>query len=427
MKKFIFTLAIILSTLLGNFSSVFATDYGDFITAGGSFNGWYESNSGYISSSWDIRGWAVFMTNSGSTENIYKTSNSYNYAWIGYNPSYTRDGVTPHYLQIYRYANCAYTDWDSCINDGYVYTLTIYVDANEHMYLTPQSSAVSDPTFGTAGGTYYESQSVSLSTSTSGASIRYTTDGSTPTSSTGTVYSSAISVSVTTTIKAIAYKSGSTNSSVVSATYTIPILGCTDPDAYNYDEDATEDDESCLYYGCTDPSAFNYDSDATTDDGSCVPVRYGCTDPDAWNFDPISNTEEDPSICDYSVNSLPHSFVCENPTDDILMVFRSTGEYVRSLSCSGVAVSLIIHGADTYTVAECDTTESDCDFEDFATLELDDGYIGSVEYTWADIPTGSCLGDDICYRDWLIMNMIIIFFLSLMSMGFFITFLRDKK
>jgi len=91
--------------------------------------------------------------------------------------------------------------------------------------LTPWTSApptaVSDPVFSPAAGTYSSTQSVTISTATSGATIRYTNDGSTPTSSTGTVYSSAISVSATTTLKAIAYKSGLTDSAVVTAAYTI--------------------------------------------------------------------------------------------------------------------------------------------------------------------------------------------------------------
>ena len=49
-------------------------------------------------------------------------------------------------------------------------------------------------------------------------------------------------------------------------------LGCTDPEACNYDMDATIEDGSCTYdcNGCTDPEACNYDADATVDDGSCI-------------------------------------------------------------------------------------------------------------------------------------------------------------
>ena len=55
------------------------------------------------------------------------------------------------------------------------------------------------------------------------------------------------------------------------------ISGCTDPDALNYNKNATKDDGSCTYasitnpiYGCMDPAASNYNKNATDDDGSCV-------------------------------------------------------------------------------------------------------------------------------------------------------------
>jgi hypothetical protein len=56
---------------------------------------------------------------------------------------------------------------------------------------------VAAPTFSPAAGTYTTTQSVTLSTTTSGASMYYTVDGTTPTTS-STLYSSAIPVNVTT-------------------------------------------------------------------------------------------------------------------------------------------------------------------------------------------------------------------------------------
>lgn len=81
-------------------------------------------------------------------------------------------------------------------------------------------SKVATPSFSVAAGTYNESKSVTLSCTTTGATIRYTLDGSTPTS-TSTAYSSAITVDQTKTIKAKAFKSGLTDSDMASATYTI--------------------------------------------------------------------------------------------------------------------------------------------------------------------------------------------------------------
>jgi hypothetical protein len=80
---------------------------------------------------------------------------------------------------------------------------------------------VSTPTFSPAPGTYTTAQTVTIGTTTTGASIRYTTDGSTPSETGGTLYSGPITVSSTTTIKAIAYESGLADSNVVSATFTI--------------------------------------------------------------------------------------------------------------------------------------------------------------------------------------------------------------
>ena len=47
------------------------------------------------------------------------------------------------------------------------------------------------------------------------------------------------------------------------------ISGCLDPNASNYNAEATVSDGSCLYEGCTDPSAINFDPGANSDDGSC--------------------------------------------------------------------------------------------------------------------------------------------------------------
>jgi len=82
---------------------------------------------------------------------------------------------------------------------------------------------VDTPTFNPVQGTYSVNQSVALSTTTTGASIRYTTDGSTPTG-TSTLYSTPISVSQTTTIKAIGLKTGWSNSAVGTAVYTLQVV-----------------------------------------------------------------------------------------------------------------------------------------------------------------------------------------------------------
>jgi hypothetical protein len=89
------------------------------------------------------------------------------------------------------------------------------------------TSAVADPTFSPIAGTYTGTQTVTISTTTVGATICYTSDGSTPTTNGagacthGTTYTSAITVSASETLKAIASESGDTDSNVVSAAYVI--------------------------------------------------------------------------------------------------------------------------------------------------------------------------------------------------------------
>jgi hypothetical protein len=82
------------------------------------------------------------------------------------------------------------------------------------------------PVFSPAAGSYVGAQSISISSTTAGASIAYTTDGSTPTESGGTVthgtlYSGPVSVSTGTTLSAIAFGTGLTDSTVSTAAYTI--------------------------------------------------------------------------------------------------------------------------------------------------------------------------------------------------------------
>lgn len=112
-------------------------------------------------------------------------------------------------------------DNEGCTGSAWNFTSNTVSGGNVTLY-AKWTEKCATPTFSPAAGTLIGTQSVTIScASPSGTTIRYTTDGSTPTSSTGTVYSGAISVSATTTIKAIAYKSGCIDSDVATAAYTI--------------------------------------------------------------------------------------------------------------------------------------------------------------------------------------------------------------
>ena len=115
-----------------------------------------------------------------------------NYGWMLFDCSHASDGST---------IPCVKTDWrPSSIQSG----LIVYA-----------------PTASSTAGSYTSIQNVSLS-STNATSIRYTTDGTSPSCTVGTVFSSPISVSTTTTIKAIGC-SDTTFSSVATFDYIINI------------------------------------------------------------------------------------------------------------------------------------------------------------------------------------------------------------
>lgn len=73
------------------------------------------------------------------------------------------------------------------------------------------------------------------------------------------------------------------------------VKGCTDKNAKNYNNNATIDDGSCVFFigGCTNKDAFNYNKEAERDDGSCIPKKFGCLDPSASNYDKDANTSNE--------------------------------------------------------------------------------------------------------------------------------------
>jgi len=194
-------------TLSGGVATVSSDCEVSIFTLGGSSNAYtfYDgetylaNNSGsYLNSAsvtTNYTSWTIAF--SGNNVNITNTENtskaiSYNSYYTDF---YTNPGGTP--VQLYK-----------------------EVDGGS---VTP--TTVATPTFSLAGGTYTSAQTVTISTTTTGASIYYTIDGSTPTSS-STLYNGAITVSTTTTIKAIAIKDG-VSSSVATVTYTIDSGGGT--------------------------------------------------------------------------------------------------------------------------------------------------------------------------------------------------------
>ena len=99
---------------------------------------------------------------------------------------------------------------------------------NDLWEYTTVATTAAKPMFNPPAGTYTSAQSVSISDTTPGATIHFTTDGTTPTANSA-VFTRAIAVSRTTTIKAIAVAAGLSNSSVATATYTIALSAAVPP------------------------------------------------------------------------------------------------------------------------------------------------------------------------------------------------------
>lgn len=104
------------------------------------------------------------------------------------------------------------------------FSLEWLTDDADTYYAPGETTVTKAPVFSLPEGEYENEVTVSLETYTQGASIYYTLDNSTPTIS-STLYEGPITLSETTTIKAIAVKEGMANSEISTGTYTIIRLG----------------------------------------------------------------------------------------------------------------------------------------------------------------------------------------------------------
>ena len=119
------------------------------------------------------------------------------------------------------------TEWTTGAYYKFVFNVSVSGTSNKFVefseakfYKEVSTETCENPTFSPAAGTFYGSQEITLATTTTGASIYYTLDGTTPSSSNGTLYEEPFTITETTTIKAVAIKDGATDSGVAEATFT---------------------------------------------------------------------------------------------------------------------------------------------------------------------------------------------------------------
>ena len=101
-----------------------------------------------------------------------------------------------------------------------VYESDEFSHLGSHDFAGGSTNMVAMPTFDPAPGSYAVTADVTISTETPGASIYYTLDGTDPSDS-STMYTGAITLTATTTIKAIAYANELDPSFVATGNYTI--------------------------------------------------------------------------------------------------------------------------------------------------------------------------------------------------------------
>lgn len=95
-------------------------------------------------------------------------------------------------------------------------------DIGMHTF-NPGGQGTATPVFDPPAGVYSQPVSVTITSTTEGAQIYYTTDGSNPSQS-STLYTTPIQISTNTTLKAIAYATGLDPSYIATASYMFPVV-----------------------------------------------------------------------------------------------------------------------------------------------------------------------------------------------------------
>jgi alpha-tubulin suppressor-like RCC1 family protein len=135
---------------------------------------------------------------------------------------------------------------------------------------------VAAPTASPAAGTYTAAQTVSLSSSTVGALIRYTLDGSEP-AALSALFTAPIVVDGTLTLKAKAYLSSWSGSSTLSASYTINLTNTVLPVSFSPAEGTYTTQKTVTLTSSTSGATIHYTTNGATPTTSDPSVSSGGT------------------------------------------------------------------------------------------------------------------------------------------------------
>ena len=186
-------------------------------------NRWLQTNSGRFR----------YYTSGYDPVQLYKKAYSVSYNANGGSGTMT-DSNSPYFenstvttkTNTFTNGGQTFTGWNTKANGtgtSYAEGVNFTITENTTLYAQwASATTVVTPSIYLDGGTYTGNQSTTISCGTDGASIYYTLDGTDPTSG-STLYSGAITIDHSCTLKAIGIKDGLTNSSIASATYTIKV------------------------------------------------------------------------------------------------------------------------------------------------------------------------------------------------------------
>ena len=209
---------------------------------------------------------------------------------------------------------------------------------------------VATPTFNPPAGTYGSAPSVAISTTTSGATIRYTTDGSTPSETHGTVYGGSVTINNSAPLSAIAFESGFNDSLVTTGNYTITTSQQVAAPVFSPGGGTYSSPQSVSISTATAGALIHYTTDGsppteTTGNVYSAPVSIGSTGTlQAIAFEP-GFTDSPVTSEDYTINSIltTVNYEAENsghttsgPTSTIQTDAKSSGGKWVSLNSTAV-------------------------------------------------------------------------------------------
>ena len=276
------------------------------------------------------------------------------YRCADHNADYTKGGYTGKV----RYGTIKYGNFNYS-------SLSIWHAKN---YPNPDPVKVEEPKMTTSNAA--EGVNISLSCSTSGATIYYTTNGSTPSDSSGTKYTTAIHVTENTTVKAIAVKSGMGDSSVLSKSISVgkvekPVItGKSTPDGVNvtlssvsgssvyYTVDGTEPSSASTLYSSlerilltenTEIKAIAYKNGMAKSD--IASESFALTKPDA----PVVRLDSASQVCVDSLVSAAWNAM--DTAYEYIVVLSKDNEVIDEQVKQGTTASFKVADVGTYVIS----------------------------------------------------------------------------